>query len=153
MYLNLSIINVMKLAKTTYLFCIVLLMSIGIQAQNSQLSRKQIEREKNKVEIFTPEERDNIQRWFYEQTNSMKLTEEVRSEYSGTLVYYTYDMRRLNDKDQNRTHEEVLADFVKLYDRANEAVRPLLTDEQYKLHLEYFTKVARDAIERFNKKD
>lgn len=143
----------MKLTKNTYLFCLAVLTTIGLQAQQSQMSAKQLEREKNKVEIFTPAERDNIQRWFYEQTNSMKLSDDVRSEYSGTLVYYTYDMRRLNDKDQNRTHEEVLADFVKLFDRANEAVKPLLTDAQYKLHLEYFTKVARDALKRYNHED
>lgn len=143
----------MKLTKNTYLFCLAVLTAIGLQAQQSKMSAKQLEREKNKVEIFTPAEKDNIQRWFYEQTNSMNLSEEVSAEYSATLVYYTYDMRRLNDKDQNRTHEEVLADFVKLFDRANEAVKPLLTDAQYKLHLEYFTKVARDAMKRFNGED
>ena len=97
-------------------------------------SKKQLEREKNKVEVFTVEERANLQLYFYEKTKAMDLSEEVEEEYYMYILQYVYDMQRLNDKDKDYTDEEIKTELTKLIDKIDTKVKPILTDEQFKMH-------------------
>jgi len=116
---------------------------------NSQtLTEKQKEREKNKVELYTPEEKDNLQMWFYEETNKLGLSEDVRNEYSRIITDNIFDMRRLNDKDSENTPEEVTEKFNRLVEKTNASVKPLLTDEQFEMHKKNYGKLTEAALKK-----
>jgi len=97
-------------------------------------SQKELEREKNKVEILTVEERANLQLQFYERTKAMNLTEDVEEEYYRYLLHYVYDMQRLNDKDKDFTDDEMKSELSKLVTKMNSRIEPILTEDQFKLH-------------------
>ena len=71
-----------------------------------QKSQKQIDREKNRVEIFSDQERANLQLHFYDKTQEMNLSEAVEEEYYRLLLHYVYDIQRLNDKDKGLTNDD-----------------------------------------------
>lgn len=97
-------------------------------------SQKELDREKNKVEIFTVEERANLQLLFYERTKAMNLSEDVEEEYYRYLLHYVYDMQRLNDKDKDFTNEEMKSELSKLVTKMNSKIKPILREDQFKLH-------------------
>lgn len=129
----------MKLAYTLLIFFIC----FSISSQN--LTEKQKEHEKNKVEIYSTDEKDNIQRWFYEETNKLKLSETNRAEYNRILSDNIFDIRRLNDKDKDYSQTERDTKFDSLVKKTNSQVKTILTEEQYAMHLEHFEKLVRDA--------
>ncbi|WP_299525659.1 hypothetical protein [Winogradskyella sp.] len=98
-------------------------------------SQKQLEREKNKVEIFSVEERANLQLLFYDKTKVMNLTEKVEEEYYRYLLHYVYDMHRLNDRDKDYTKEEIKEELEKLIVKMNAKIEPILTEQQFEVHV------------------
>ena len=48
---------------------------------SQQMTEKQKEREQNKVNIFTSEEKSNLQRFYADEVTKMKLSEEKREKY------------------------------------------------------------------------
>lgn len=120
--------------KTIQLLFVTLLMLTSTSLMGQ--SKKQLDREKNKVDIFTTEERANLQLYFYEKTKAMDLSEEVEEEYYMYLLQYVYDMQRLNDKDKDNTDEEVKIELANLMTKMNAKVKPILTEAQYNMHLE-----------------
>ncbi|WP_299114372.1 hypothetical protein [uncultured Winogradskyella sp.] len=98
-------------------------------------SQKELEREKNKVEVLTVEERANLQLLFYNKTKTMNLSEEVEEEYYRYLLHYVYDMQRLNDKDKDYTDDEMKKELKKLITKMNSKIEPVLNKEQFKMHL------------------
>ena len=112
------------------------------------LTEKQKEREKNKVELYTPEEKDNLQMWFHEETKKLGLSEEVMEQYSTLVTDNVFDMRRLNDKDSENTPEEITEKFNKLVDKTNASVKSILTEEQYEMHKKNFGKLTDAAIKK-----
>ena len=127
------------------LFYTLILLFLCFSISSQTLTEKQKEREKNKVEIYTPDEKDNIQRWFYEATNKLELSETVRSEYNRILSDIVFDIRRLNDKDKDYSKTEIDTKFDALVKKANKEVKDILTKEQYSMHLENFGKLVRDV--------
>jgi hypothetical protein len=128
-------------------FLVVLYTSASFSQVNKQ---KQIQREKDKVTIFTPEERSNLQLWFYDQTQLMGLTEETNIEYERIFYTYIYQMSRLNDKDKDYSDEEINDLFEQLVDKMNVEMKQLLTREQYIQHLENFGEIVRRAYRKLN---
>lgn len=108
---------------------------LGVNAQ--KLTPKQIEREKNKVEIYTSEERDNLQMAFYMHIKEMNLSEKNEEEYYAVFGYYYMKMRRLNDKDKGLSQEEIKEQFQELLGKMNKEIVVVLNDEQKALHHEY----------------
>ena len=131
---------------------IVISLLVCSSVTSQTLSEKQKEREKNKVDIYSPEEKDNIQMWFYEETKKMGLTEDVRDEYSSRFSDNVFDMRRLNDKDSENSQEEITEKFKKLVEKTNASVKPLLTEEQYEMHVKNFGKLTEAAIKKHETK-
>lgn len=124
--------------KTLLTFSLILVTTVGF---SQQLSEKQKEKEQNKVKIFTSEENDNLQRFYYEEVDKMKLSKEEREKYYDILLYHTYDMSRLDDKDKDYTEREITEKFNKLIDKMNAKMKALLTPAQYIMHLETFGKI------------
>ncbi|BAO74951.1 hypothetical protein WPG_0721 [Winogradskyella sp. PG-2] len=119
----------MKTIKLIFILIFVLTFSFAIGQ-----SQKELDREKNKVEILTVEERANLQMLFYNKMKKMKLTDEVEEEYYRYLLHYVYDMQRLNDKDKDYTDEEMKEELGKLVTKMDTRIEPILTEEQFKMH-------------------
>ncbi len=97
----------MKLNKTILLFIGFSFISLlNINAQ--ELTQKQLEYEKNKVQIFTVNERDNLLNWFSDRAKLMNLTEAKEDEYINILIFYFVKMGRLDDKDKGNSKEEII---------------------------------------------
>jgi len=120
----------------------------SISAQS--LSTKQKEREKNKVEIYSSEERDSIQMRFHEETKKLGLKKDVQDKYDAIISDAVFDMRRLNDKDKDYSDEKILKKLNLIVEKTNKKVEPLLTETQFQSHKENFKKIVNDAIEKFN---
>ena len=74
--------------------CVFLIFCTSITAQ--ELTEKQKEYQENKVEIFTVEERNNIQNWIQEEFSQMNLSEEKEEQYSTILLSYMGKIQRLD---------------------------------------------------------
>lgn len=139
----------MKMPLNNFVFCsFVVLFSCSLSAQT--LTAKQKEREKNKVEIYSAEERDNLQRYYHEEVKKMNLSEKEESNYYETLVSYTYDMARLNDKDKGLNSEEIKTKLDGLVTKMNSEMKSMLSTEQYIIHLETFNKVLTSIYHKQN---
>ncbi len=116
---------------------VICFLCISFYGQAQEQSEK-TEREKNKVDIFNSEERDNLQAWFYEQTKAMGLSQAKMDEYYSIILYYVVKMKRLDDKDVGYSDDEIQLKFKDLLDKQNKEVRKLLNDDQYKSYIESF---------------
>jgi len=129
----------MKITLIIAITSIILLFSISINAQ--ELTAKQKEYEKNKVEIFTVKERDNLQYWMQQEFAKMNLSEEKEDEYINILISFKAKIGRLVDKDKDYSKEEILQEIDKLIRRQNKAVKNILSKEEYDMHLETYNKL------------
>ena len=129
-------------------FSLFLITSAGMTAQT--LTEKQKEYEKNKVQIFTVNERNNLLNWFTERAESMGLTEAKEDEYTGVLIFYFVKMGRLDDKDQGNSKEEILQKMDELTKKQDAEVKKILTEEQYKVHVENFDKLIQSIKNRIS---
>jgi len=129
-------------------FSLFLITSAGMTAQT--LTEKQKEYEKNKVQIFTVNERNNLLNWFTERAESMDLSEAKEDEYTGILIFYFVKMGRLDDKDQGNSKEEILQKMDELTKKQDAEVKKILTEEQYKVHVENFDKLIQSIKNRIS---
>lgn len=121
---------------------------------SSQVDKQQqLERERVKVAIFTPEERANLELWFFEETQKMGLTEEVNKEYERIFFSHIYDLGRLNDKDKGLSDVEIKAGFERIIDNMNAEMKQLLTKDQYIHHLENCGEIVRSVYRKMNWKE
>lgn len=131
------------------LLIICVLFFVNINAQN--LSEKQIEREKNKVKIYTPDEYDNLQMEFHSGVEAMKLSEDKQEQYTNVVLKYVSKITRLNDKDQGNTQEEVKTKFSENITKMNNEVKGILTEKEYVMHLENIHKVVYSVNTKLDK--
>ncbi len=133
--------------RSIYVTVVIVLISIPL---SSQTNTQQLDREKEKVMIFTPEERANLQLWFYEQTQKMGLSEETNAEYERIFYDHIYEMSRLNDKDNALNDNQIRGGFDDIVKKMNVLMKELLTKEQYVQHLENFGEIVRSAYRKMN---
>jgi hypothetical protein len=134
--------------KTIVLIILVNISGLVLEAQVNK--QQQVQREKDKVMVFSSEERANLQLWFYEQTQRMGLSEEVNTEYERIFYDHIYEMSRLNDKDKDLTDDEMHERFDTIVDKLNMQMKQLLNQEQYIQHLENFGEIVRSIYGRMN---
>ena len=127
--------------KLNFLLVIVVFLASCLSMKGQEMTQKQKEYEENKVEIFTLEERDNIQMWVQEEVVKMGLSEEEMGEYNKILLYYLGKLRRFDDKDMGNSKEEILQKLDELIIKQNEDVKEVLNEEQYEMHLEFYDKM------------
>ncbi len=135
---------------------ILSLILVTINGFSQRKTQEQKEKENNKVELYTPEEKDNLQDFYAEEVDKMKLSEEERDEYYSTLLFYTHSMSRLDDKDKGYTQSEILEKFNTLHFKMNEKMKTLLKPEQYVIHLETFNRIIYSVSRKtslFNQKE
>jgi hypothetical protein len=112
-------------------------------------SSQEYTKKNRKVTIFTPEEKDNLQQWFKEEVEKMKLTKEEEDEYDSILTYYMVKIARLDDKDKDFTKEELKIEAEKLLAKQDAELKLTLTAEQYAIHKEIFGEFIRAVYTRW----
>lgn len=123
----------MKFLKTFIFLSLVLTWS---QINSQTLSPRAQERENNEVEILTMEERSEIQIWFNQEVEKMKLNQDTREAYEAFYLLYTSKMMRLDDKDQDYTKEEIMKEMETLIAKMNKRMRDILPDKAFDMHIE-----------------
>ncbi|OIQ28515.1 MAG: hypothetical protein BM564_08925 [Bacteroidetes bacterium MedPE-SWsnd-G2] len=107
--------------------------------------------EENKVEVFTSAERDNMQMWFANEVEKMKLTNEVEEQYLDIIIHHVVKVKRINDKDSDLAVDEQKRAFTKQIKEVNSECKEILTEEQYAMHLKNWGKLTEAAEKRFFK--
>jgi hypothetical protein len=133
--------------KQLKLLLIILFLSLYANSYG-QKSQKQIDLENNKVQIFSDEERANLQLHFYDKTKEMNLPEAVEEDYYRLLLHYVYEMQRLNDLDKDFTDNEVRVELEKLVTKMNTKIQPVLTEAYYQTHLNNFNDLLKSIYRR-----
>lgn len=129
----------MKIANNlSFLLVFTILLASSFSMKGQEMTEKQKAYQENKVELFTPKERDNTQMWAQEQVGMMELSEEESNDYSIILLYYLAKIRRLDDKDNYTSKEELLQKTDELVIKQNKEVKEILSEDQYQMHLKFY---------------
>lgn len=110
---------------------------------------QELSKEERKVEIFSSEEKDNLQLWFQDEVKRMNLTEEEMSQYSSIIVYYVAKIARLDDKDKDYSEERFKKELNRLLAKQDKELEDLLTPEQFEIHKEIYGEFLRSAYRRW----
>ena len=130
--------------KIKYLL-ILLALSFTLPSLNAQEYTKA----ERKVQIFTPEEKDNLQMWFHREIYKMEFTEEELDEYYAVIFYYIAKISRLDDLDKGYTKEEFKVELNKYLEKQEVDLKEMLTEERYKIHTEIFDVFLSSAYKRW----
>ena len=117
------------------------------------LTAQDLSKEERKVEIFSSEEKDNLQLWFRDEVKRMNFNEEEMSQYSSIIVYYVAKIARLDDKDKDYSEERFKKELNSLLARQDKELEDLLTPEQFDIHKEIYGEFLRSAYRRWGIKN
>lgn len=117
------------------------------------LTAQELSKEERKVEIFSSEEKDNLQLWFQDEARRMDLNEEEMSQYSSIIVYYVAKIARLDDKDKGYSPERFKKELNSLLSKQDKELEDLLTPEQFEIHKEIYGEFLRSAYRRWGIKN
>ena len=116
-------------------------------AQNSAST----ENENNKVQLFSSEERDNLQFWINDEIDKLGLSPKERDEYVSVILYYTVKISRLDDHDMGYEKDEILERFEELMNKMHAEMKTLLNADRYEQHLEIFKELTRSYKNRLER--
>ena len=126
---------------------------LSITNVNSQgMTQKQIERNKNKVQLFSVQEFSNLHIWFHNSVLDLRLSNEVEEQYGHIISKYTYKMSRLDDKDSTYSYDEMVEQIHELVQSINEDSKPILTQDQYRDHLKIMDTFKRTVLNKLELK-
>ncbi len=135
------------MTKLTYLLLVSFVFTFStIQSQD-------LSKEERKVQIFTPDEKDNLQMWFHKEIHKMEFTEEELDDYYAIIFYYVSKISRLDDLDKHYTKEEFKEKLNTLLAKQNKDLQEMLTTERYELHTEIYAEFLRSAYRRWGIND
>lgn len=130
--------------KLTY-FLLILSLVFALPNLNAQEYTKA----ERKVQIFTPDEKDNLQMWFHREIYKMEFTEEELDEYYAVIFYYVSKISRLDDLDKGYTKEEFKVELNKFLVKQDVDLKEMLTEERYNLHNEIYDVFLSSAYKRW----
>lgn len=120
---------------------IILLSIIFSFSLNTTAQEKTNEKDEYETAIiFSPQDKDYLQLWHFEQVLQMNLDQEGRDNYLSLLNYYTYKMSRLGLKKYGYTDAERKEKFDGLVNKLNADMKDLLSPSDYKIHKESLRK-------------
>ena len=132
---------------TKYILVILLAFSAtSTWAQNT-------DKKSDKVEIFTYEEKANLQNWFQKEIQRMELSQEQEADYSSVITYYIAKIARLDDKDQEFTKEEFKAKLNEFLAKQDKDLEEILSGDQFAIHKEIYGEFLRSAYKRWGIND
>ena len=126
------------------ILALLILMAASVQLQAQEMSK-----EERKVQIFTYEEKANLQNWFNEEIQRMELTEEQAAQYNSIIVYYIAKIYRLDDKDKDYSKEQFKKELNKLLKKQDAELKEILSPEQFEIHQEIYGEFLRSAKKRW----
>jgi tRNA U34 5-carboxymethylaminomethyl modifying enzyme MnmG/GidA len=127
---------------------ITLLTGILILTFNCSLAQD-LSAEDRKVQIFTYEEKANLQTWYNEELQRMNFSEEEESQYNSILYYYIAKIARLDDKDQDFTEAEFKAKLNEYLAKQEADLKEILSPEQMDIHRDIYGEFLRSAYRRW----
>ncbi len=115
----------------------------------SNMHSQDMTKAERKVQIFTPDEKDNLQMWFHEEIHRMQFSEEELDEYYAVIFYYVAKISRLDDLDKGYTKEEFKVELNKYLAKQDADMQEMLTPERYQLHTEIYSVFLKNAYKRW----
>lgn len=115
-----------------------LLLTSNIFSQ--ELSQKE-EDKKEVKKLYSDEENDFLEKWFYDNIKEMKFTENEQAEYYKILLNHTSNMERLENSTNDFTNKELKQKLVDIVDEMNLQMKDFLTANQYEIHEKSFDKI------------
>lgn len=88
-----------------------------------------------KIDVFTPAEKDEIQLWFMEQSDSLKLAPSKNKEYAQVLTTNLNAIFHLTDPAKAYTVSEIKDKLDEIFVKINKESKPIMNTEQYERHL------------------
>ena len=115
----------------------------------TNVKSQELNKESRKVQIFTPDEKDNLQLWFHNEVKVMKFTEEELDQYYAVIFYYISKISRLDDKDKNFTVEEFKKELNKYLGFQDKELKKMLSQERFEIHTEIYGGFLKSAYRRW----
>ena len=107
----------------------MMILLVGLNSYGQEYSKAE-----RKVQIFTPDEKDNLQMWFHKEIHAMDFTEEELDEYYAVVFYYISKISRLDDLDKGYTAAEFKVELNKLLAKQDADIKEMLTSDRYEIH-------------------
>lgn len=107
----------------------MMILLVGLNSYAQEYSKAE-----RKVQIFTPDEKDNLQMWFHKEIHAMDFTEEELDEYYAVVFYYISKISRLDDLDKGYTAAEFKVELNKLLAKQDADIKEMLTSDRYEIH-------------------
>ena len=134
--------------KYPIVFAAIVLLFLNTHVQSQEMTK-----EERKVEIFTYEEKANLQNWFQQELQRMELTQEQEADYSSVIVYYVAKIARLDDKDQDFSEEVFKAKLNEFLGKQDADLKEILSEEQFAIHKAIYGEFLRSAYKRWGIED
>ncbi|MDN3642989.1 hypothetical protein QWY87_09775 [Lutimonas halocynthiae] len=131
--------------------CIFLISCSSLTAQ--ELTEKQKEYQENKVQIFTVEERNNLQNWIQEEFSQMNLSEEKEAQYNTILLSYMGKIQRLDDKDMGNSKEDIIQKMDEMIVNQDKELEKILSPEEFAMHVKIYDQLLLSVKNRIAETD
>lgn len=102
----------------------------GVAQVKHQKSKKSV-----KIDVFTPDEKDQIQFWFNEQRDSLKLNYKQKEEYTAVIVRNLNAVYHLTDSNKGYSVSEIKDKLNKIFDKIHAESKAIMDNGQYQEHL------------------
>ncbi len=127
-----------------------LILTLSLVFALPNLNAQEYSKAERKVQIFTPDEKDNLQMWFHKEIYKMDFTEEELDEYYAVIFYYVAKISRLDDLDKGYTKEEFKVELNKLLVKQEVDLKEMLTEERFNLHTTIYATFLKAAYKRWS---
>lgn len=147
LYLGFLILYLTKVNKMKFLTPFLLFLSLSIGLSNVSYAQSNDEKQQA-GSLFESTEKDSMQIWFYNRATAMGLKDEKREEYYNIILYHTFKMTRLENKEKGYTQQEVRAKFEALVKKQHSEIKAILDKKQYAYYLDIYNKILKSVYER-----
>ena len=113
----------------------------------SFLNAQEDKESKQPRQVFTSEERDSLQLWFYDRATAMGIKGEKRDSFYNIILYNSSRVKKLLKRQDELAQDALVSKFEALLDEQNSEVRQLLDERQYQYYLETYSKMM-DSVYR-----
>lgn len=94
--------------------------------------------EKNEELFYSIEENEYIKKWFSQEIENMKMTDQVKEMYYELIMKYTSNMDVLGNEEDKYTKNDFKIKLLSVVDDLNLKMKEILTKRQYIIHEKNF---------------